>query len=626
MRVLDQSRNLRADQFIDVIVELSEMPFPEIRQLKRMDDETRQQVLLDREVLVRDAQTSFAKHALWYGSQTLQSLWIANQLRLLVPAGAMERVLGHPDVRAVHAASARGVSDYDGLQIREQTFMQRFHDDGYDGEWGGRTYNPDYGYNDIKIAIVEAWGNPLQAPNRLNDTHPGWRDCGTCSSRLRANYECDGMCLPAPSSSLPTHGTVVTWTAVGDLTDDQDCVQGVGVCNALEQEERTGVAPEASIMYFRTRSFNDVASAMFLAGTWGADIINLSQSVLPCSQIDECPLVPCESATVNYGSVNEWIRYLTDMGALVVGSGGNRNNDTLSSYPDDLDCNHNYPGWRPELLSVAGIGTAPTEEDPLEPYDVEPIGDYSGRGWLTVGMGGWFAETFPTVQTGVVSISAPGVIDLYYAEDGEYSDTSEHEAWSVPLHGNSVAIPVMSGAAGLMRQATGNVDARALKAMVLVMGDGTDSVNSNFAYNSGPSHIYGTGKFKGHRFGGLEAPTGALYNWSWHLDEGQELSLAFPTGAAPQGVTQLKWAVYVDQPDLSQVPWVFLSVDNVCDPVSPFGATDMTYGLQKFVSVKAPIFQGGRCAKAKIYGFSVPAGGVDVYIAAYYHSGDPDEH
>lgn len=626
-RVLDQAKQLRADEWVDVLVDLSEIRFAEIRQLQKMDHDTRQQVLADREVLIRDAQTDFVEHARWHGAQILESLWIANQLRLLVPAGAMEQILSHPEVDAVHAGSARAFSDYDGLEIREQTFMQRFHDDGYDGEWGGRAYNPDYGYNDIKIAVIEGWGYPGPA-NPLNDTHRGWRDCETCGSRLHVNYECDGPCVPAPSSSAATHGTAVTSIAAGDLTQDQDCVQGVGVCNPLEQERRTGVAPEAAIMYFRTRVANDVASAMFTAATWGADIINFSQSFPPCPN-KECPGIPCESITVDKGNLNTWIRYVTDMGTLVVGSGGNRNNDVLTSYPTDVRCNHNYPGWRPELLSVGGIGEVPSVGngyDPLEPYDVEPIGDYSSRGWVEVGLGGWFADTFPTVDMGVVSISAPGVVGLYFAENSQYTDTSQHSSWGSAVQGNSFAVPVMSGAAGLLRQATGNVDARALKAMVLVMGDGTDSVSSNAYYNSGPSHVYGTGKFKGHRFGGLQGPTGALYNWSWHLEEGQELSLPFPNGAAPQGVTQLKWAVYVDQPDLTQAPWVFLSIDNVCYPSNPFGATDMTFGLQKFVSVKAPIFQGGRCAKVKIYGFSVPAGGVDVYVAAYYHSGDPDEH
>jgi hypothetical protein len=279
-------------------------------------------------------------------------------------------------------------------------------------------------------------------------------------------------------------------------------------------------------------------------------------------------------------------------------------------------------------LSVAGIGEVPSQEnnfDPLDPYDIEPIGAYSGRGHLEVGMGGWYAQYYPTWDMGVVSISAPGVVELYFAENDEYSDTSQDPDWNIAIQGNSFSIPVMSGAAGLLRQTTGNVDARALKAMVLVMGDGTDSVYSGQGSHAGPSEIYGTGKFKGHRFGGLEAPSGALYNWSWHLEEGQELSLTFPS-VVPSGVTKWKWAVYVDQHDLSQVPWVWLRVEQGCGGAGPLGPTDYTVSLQKFVSLEAPVLQAGQCPRVEVYGFSVPPGGVDVYIAGYYHSGDPDEH
>lgn len=92
--VVEYARSLQGDELLDVIVELSELPFAEIRELKRMDPQTRQQVLADREYLVRGAQADFATHAQEYGAEILQSLWIANQLRLLVPASAMEDVLG----------------------------------------------------------------------------------------------------------------------------------------------------------------------------------------------------------------------------------------------------------------------------------------------------------------------------------------------------------------------------------------------------------------------------------------------------------------------------------------------------------------------------------------------------
>lgn len=54
--------------------------------------------------------------------------------------------------------------------------------------------------------------------------------------------------------------------------------------------------------------------------------------------------------------------------------------------------------------------------------------------------------------------------------------------------------------------------------------------------------------------------------------------------------------------------------------------SDIYFGLVKYVSLTAPQLDAGDCLEMRIYGLSVPEGGVTVYNAAYYSGGDPDDH
>jgi len=362
--VLDHSDALPRDQLVDMIIALRDVPFAELAMLKGMPTGQRANVLADRKREIREAQADFAEYATEHGARITQSMWLANHLRMRVPASEVARVLSHDDVIDVHVALRRGVADYDGYdgqETRAQTFLQRFVDDGFDGEWGGRV-NTQYGGNAIKVAVIEAWDstwiNPddVQAPpepNWINDTHPGWKDSNGIS-RLRGNYVCNGACVPAPSSSNASHGTTAAMIVAGDLTENQDpnCRDADDVpCGSMGEEKRTGVAKKASILYFRTRDDVDISAAIFQATVMGADIVNLSQSIPPCGRGILCPALECKVER-NDGAMNEWIRIATDAGVLVVGSGERVDAQHVDVVGDDGD----GAGRDRRCNGAAGIG------------------------------------------------------------------------------------------------------------------------------------------------------------------------------------------------------------------------------------------------------------------------------
>lgn len=638
-QVMEIADRLGSLDLMDVLVELPEIPFPELKGLDRDDSKARQRVLEEREAVILTAQDDFVEHAKLNGAESVRSMRLGNHVRITAPAGALVGILNHPDVVGVTYNGNSALADNDGYvgsEIREQTYIQELLDAGFDGESGGRA-NTSYGSDDIKIAVVEAWSLfrdtnddciPEVFPNDINDTHPGWKDCATCGSRLVVNERCSNGCASAPSSSAASHGTVTSWVAAGDLTDGQ-------IPHPF-QHYLTGVAPEVSLMYFRAEFEADFIEAIVRALFFGADVINLSASFSPgicflnqtCDDDDFCDI---EQNTAN---LNSYVQLLTDVGVLVVTSTGNTNNDQICSsgneiyrYPNQVSCNALYPAWRSEVVAVGGIGEVPSEANNfnlLAPYTNEPIGDYSSRGFVSVGVGGSYSLIQPTVLIPVPTITAPGAIQWYFAEDDEFEFSSNDPVWSEPVQGTSWATPVVAAAAGLFRQAMGFYDARMLKALLLVMGDAEDSTRHGLTKKIGVSEVYGAGRLKAHTFAGLQTPAAGI-SIKQHLEEGEELSLFWPTawGVVPAEVTQYKWATYIDAPDLSEVPWVIVSVFDWC--TGSYVANDPTFGFHKYFSIEGSALDNA-CYVVKTYAYSAPAGGVDVYHVGYYHSGDPDEH
>jgi len=314
------------------------------------------------------------------------------------------------------------------------------------------------------------------------------------------------------------------------------------------------------------------------------------------------------------------------MGMLVVAAAGNENDKNGTRYPQDLNCNVEYPAMHPEVVGVAAIGNLETV-NPLLPYDVEELFYGSARGWITAGRGG---SVPGSIWVPAVSMAAPGVIERHMTEIHTYQDLSSVDYfWSEQITGTSFAAPVVSGAAALFREWMNSFplpwanDARYLRAMVLVMGDGTGARYTGPGSAAGTSQLYGAGKFKPHLLDELETPAG----WNmFAIGVLEGWTLQFPQPPLDSSTTQWKWAIYIAEPDLTQVPHILVTVKDTCDNNRVIAA-DWSLSTEKYISIETPVVHEGVCPMVELYGYSVSATNIPfTYNVGYWHSGDPGDH
>jgi hypothetical protein len=178
--VLDFVAPLDDEELVDLVIDLQEMPFKELTNLHGMSETLRQATMDERERSVRAAQQSFTNYATSHGAK-VESLWFRNQVRVIAPAMAVGRIMDHQDVRAVYPAWQRFEPTLDGDGIRDAIRLKDLVAGGLHGETGGRLNN-SYGGDNIKIAIMEGIGHPIEDEllnfriNRLNTVHRGWLD------------------------------------------------------------------------------------------------------------------------------------------------------------------------------------------------------------------------------------------------------------------------------------------------------------------------------------------------------------------------------------------------------------------------------------------------------------------
>jgi len=603
-RVLSHVDSIPADEPVDLIVKLRDVELEDVSSARNLDEQAARAAFDLRRSQILDAQQSYLRHVLQHGEVVAQG-YVSNALHVRLPAGTVRDAIDHQDVKSVHPGWYKVVPDYDGQQLRDATFLQNLVDDGFTGETGGRHTSSS---DNIKIAVIET-RDDLSGPNALNTSHPGWLDWTGGPSRIISNWNCLGGCGPAAASTVATHGTIVSWVAAGSIEQGQD----PNHTSRSARSRRSGVAREAELYYFRVFNAADVFNALGWAAFAGADVINMSLRIAGCQNF-------CDR-NLDCAGINDQLETVTNAGTLVVKSTSNRN-VAGSLYPNDVDCNVTYPGWRPEVVSVGNVNTTGSTD-----YDSASIAASSSRGWVTVGVGGSWSQYYPNgLNVPAVSITAPGVVSLFFAENDEYQDTSASFFYSAEVSGTSFAAPVVTGAAGLLRQSmpTFKTNARMLKTLVLLMGDGNDARNTGPGWEEGTSEVWGTGKLKAHRPTGLPAPGASIF-YTTTVTEGQEKFQPFPSGSIPTGVKQWKWVAFIDERDLDEVPWIWAEVEDTCNSGIVVGS-DIFFSPVKYVSLTDPQVKAGRCLRMRLYGLSVPSGGVTVYNAAYYSSGDPDDH
>lgn len=601
--VRERAAALDPEETMRVVLDLGDIPFPEASYFRDLSPEQRALVIQDRKALLESEQRAFVAYLEDLGAVVHETVGAFNQVRAEIPARAMEDVLAREEVKELHPSWNRAVPLYDLEEGRQATFIDEFWAQGLEGQLGGP-------YGNVRVAVIEVHQVALlffgPVNNTIDEPHPGWKDGASGPSRILINRDCAGIsglsaCLNQTTGGDGAHGTWVTSILAGDITEGQD----PAITDPLERLRRTGMVPEASILYFQASYPDEIAAAVFNAVGAGADVVNLSLAY-------ECDPQPRCSATTNCGGVNEMIRFATESGTLIVAAAGN--NTGICYSPGPPDCTVCQPAVRPEVLAVGNIHTPAGL-----PYDDAQIAGSSSRGWVRVGIAGQYASSFPNgVDVPAVSIAAPGTFShFFFGTNHEYLD------WGGQYQtGTSLASPVVAGAAALMRQELWyghpfHYDVNMLRAKVIAMGDGT----------GGPySESYGAGKAKFHPFDSMQAPKGQGHQ-QFTLQENQVVTLDashWPDPLPPEA-TQWKVGVDIKAIDYSAIPYVLLTYQDVCGGTR-WLATDWRAGLERHMILDSQHFDDETCIRISVSGYSVPPGGVTVSVYDYYHSGDPSEH
>jgi Subtilase family len=542
------------------------------------------------------------------GAKGIQMTWL-NQMRANVPASAVARLLLLPDVIGLSLSTSfepDDVSDttssvaeagafrttssptvaYDGLLSRSATLLEYMLDERMDGRTGNRLN----GENPIRIGIFEA--------AMLNHEHAGWKDCAasTCRSRLIARKDCSEFpCVETTAAPDPDdpHATLVSYIAAGSIEEGQDPAYPGE--HTDDQIARSGHLPEAQVYFYTGRDSDSISNAIHQAVLDGVDVLNLS---LRWGK-------SCDG-TFDVSGINLALKTARTYGVLVTACGGNSGADGCTVW---------YPAVRADTLAVNGLRTRGSRDD----YGDLPLSSHASRGDVPIrvytGWPGW---------SPAVDLSAPGTLRLFAAHQGATGYASKSAS------GCSVATPVVSAAAGALKGAMYAMGyptncAELLMVNMLLMGDGWDPVTGH--RQSGLSKLSGTGRIRMHWKDELVQPAGwDMHAFRIHDGETHAFSVGAPGPESPR-IQQWKWAALWFEDDFQNVADVDFFVYDTCPPGGGevLVTADLGFGLRMRVTLLQPDI-GGRCLEMRVVGTAVPAEGRDVWMADYFHSGDPSIH
>ena len=599
-RTIDRARARPADEQLRLLVKVDAPAF-DFKTLRGTAGSARRSLIEGRKSSVQTAQARVEPDLAALGATVIGRRWISTHLVVEARAGDVETIAKLPGVAEV-VIDDPGQSNaiYDGWDVRHQLLTDHMIDSGFDSLQGARE-----GDGRIRIGIIEADGASPRA-NWPDPDHVGWLTWPTSTyNRLRAVDSCSATSCTAttPGTTGNTHGSCVTWAAGGDLTDGQDPDHG----GAVARERRSGVAVESRLFYYNGGNFcSGYETALEQAVTDDLDVVNMSLSI-PAGQCDE-----------DYDCMTDAIVAAHDAGILVVAAAGNNGHDG--------NCTLAYPALRPHVLAVGG-----TESDDTVAYNDQQLLDRMVNGtrvWSAQGPVPITLNAGGARDTAGVDLLAPGVLRYNFTDADNYNTG----AWWA---GTSMAAPIASGIAANLRDFYESIgwngpanEAEPLMINMLVLGDNWD-FDIDADRTERISDTSGFGRLKVH------FPSGASLNgpwgWGWrseHLDQGETKTWTVGgSGAESTAVDEFKWAVTWFDPDMNDASDVVIQLWNTC----PSGggqqlvAWDMTYNLRKSVHLLGEDI-GNRCLEMRAIAYDTRPGGVWIYSADYWHSGDPEEH
>jgi len=603
--VVDQASSMPPAQRVSITIDLTPVGAGAIEEAsKRWDG-------LPLEKRIADSGAQYGPLRAWLeerGAMEIGMTWI-NQMRASVPASAVAGVLLLPEVTGLSLSTSFEPEDapdatcsgatagvtratsgpmvaYDGLLSRSATLLEHLLDERMDGRTGNRLNGED----PVRIGIFEAV--------MLNYEHAGWKDCAAsmCRSRLIARKDCSGFpCFEttaAPDSDDP-HATLVSYVAAGSIEEGQD--PSYPGAHTDDQIARSGHLPKAQVYFYTGRDSDSISNAIHQAVLDGVDVLNLS-----LRWGEGC------DGTFDVSGINLALKTARTYGMLVTACGGNGGADGCTVW---------YPAVRTDTLAVNGLRTRGSRDD----YADLPLSSHASRGDVPVrvftGWPGW---------SPAVDLSAPGTLRLFASHHGATGYASESAS------GCSVATPVVSAAAGALKGAMHAMGyptncAELLMVNMLLMGDGWDPVTGH--RQSGLSKLSGTGRIRMHWKDELVQPAG----WNMHAlrihdGETHAFSVGAPGPESPS-IQQWKWAALWFEDDFQNVADVDFFVYDTCPPGGGevLVTADLGFGLRTRVTLLQPDISG-RCLEMRVVGTAVPAEGRDVWMADYFHSGDPTIH
>lgn len=602
--------------------------------------EAREAALRERAELMRRATEGVAAHVVALGGKVTARGRYGGWLTAEVPGAAVAALAAREDLDRVGLLEgkieATGISLGD-VRAAPRIDADRFHAAGYTGERS----NPErHGYGDITIGVIE--------PGSLEDEACFFYDGADCTgaSRLRERFDCsdsdgDGnMCesvanLADLDDGSATHGTIVTSIIAADYSQGQGDTQQLGDGawslatghSAAWEQRASGIAPEASVVFFGNNSGNSAsyADAFDDAIDRSLDITNNSWS------LSKDGAVNCNPRAL--GPHEQELENAYDDGVLNVVAAGNPNDPADAS----ATCNLGSPGDIPKALTVNSVegriaACAANYNDCL--LDT----NYSATGGMDAKIDG---VVYAGVMSGV-DLVAPNWIDNATSASGTYGSVGG--TWV----GTSMAAPVVAGAAALVKDwylASGNTWINLpgrLQAVMLSMGDrhaaawkGASTSQRTF----GADRLWGVGKLKLRL---LEDGQG-MGPWGNHVRTTTfapatpdvtyvPFAAPIPAGAVIVKCVMMQAEDMSSKDDISKIDLVMRlrqPVGGVC--TAGAGAVtgtriDATRDVKKMGAIEdSQATVAGRCLEVTLENEHVTASGITTHAVCYYAGVDDDQ-
>jgi Subtilase family len=535
----------------------------------------------------------------------------------------------------VNARRLRGHNNqFGGQNARAGMRVSSFHSNGITGNSFGRMGGA------LRFGIVELEGAPTQN-NWPNFSHVGYLEYAgyfppTINTRwvaVRDYVSVPSNLYPGGPTTWPTghegkHGNNVARVLAGSIESGIDSSQ----TNQIDRIQRSGVAGSGSLYYYRINaSGSGLSLALEQAIIDGIDVLNMSFGV-PC--IEGGP--PSSSPSANTGcsifcdnfGARAGLQNAADAGILLVAGVGNGGTGIQGTV-----CNAGFPATNTNVLSAGWLDTSTTPSSPssVSEYDSSILTSESGRGGIDVVVSG--AGSSPIQNAfGVVSLSAPGAWSFPYG-----MGTTGYAYSELPFSGTSFSSPAVAASAGLLRAAFNWIgwslnDSRVLMTNMLLMGDGYQATWGGGQWPLGMDRRSGAGRvhLQFPFYGSMVAPLG----WGWHtadLQNGQDLWVEVGgPGVEESGVTHWKCAMtWRETASVTSQPVadIVLEVWDFCAPGGPIVVRqDWSYDIHKRMELNSSEITN-RCLRYRVRALSIPSGQTRrVYVADYYHSGNPADH